>query len=183
MIEALNERLADAKRRYDTAAAELPIFMLDGDEAKARKCRQQREEAAAEAADIKAAIGHLARRERAERDKAEAEHRKEVILRAKRLAADREEAASVVDASLVALEKAVGRHRALGLELSRLLKSADICDDRIARMASQDLRWATWESAPEASELLQVPRAPSRRRRSLEALQAASVPSLPEGKD
>ena len=178
MLERLARRREAAERRCDEAAAAIPAAILDGDERGLRRLRAERRDAAVEADDLGEAIDLAQERERRASEEAEAERRRGLMRDAAALADERERDAAAVDEALAALEAAVVRHRDRGLELSAALRAAGCREDRIARIAGQDMRWATWNAAPTAAGLMQVPRAPAHRRRPLAELQSAAVPAI-----
>ncbi len=179
MLEALQERLAKARAKRDTAAAEVPELLLDGEEAKLKARRRLRDRAAGEVRDIEDAIACLSHRKRKVDEDAEAERKRAAREEAKRIAAERIQAARVVDQALSALEAAVTKHEALGRDLAKAMSAAG-CPEagRISRAASQNLRWAAWRSADTAADLMGVPFANGRRRKSLAELNASSTPRL-----
>lgn len=179
MLEALNERLTKARAKRDTAAAEVPELLLNGEEAKLKARRRQHDQAAGEARDIEDAIACLSRRKQKADEDARAERRRAAREQANGLAAERIEAARVVDQALFALEAAVTKHEALGRDLAKAMAAAG-CPDagRISRAASQNLRWAAWRSAETAADLMGVPFANGHRRKSLAELDASGTPKL-----
>jgi hypothetical protein len=181
MPEGLLERRADAERLFEEAERGIPAAVLDGNKRELERLRGQREEALRDADELGGAIDLAAEREQQAEEEAEAERRRGHAERARALVGERTAAAGAVDAALAGLEAAAAEHRRLGDELARELGLADLGDGgRIARKAKQNMRWAAWNSAPTAAELMEVPFAQARRRRPLAELDATAVPRIEE---
>jgi hypothetical protein len=131
MLKELKRRREDAERRCDEAGAEIPIAILNGDEGKVAELRSERLDAAMEADEVTDAMEAFAEAERAALKEVEAARRRVEREAARELAEARMQAAANVDVALAELESAVLEHRDLGLELSRVLRTAGIADDRI----------------------------------------------------
>ncbi|MHC4342641.1 MAG: hypothetical protein ACYSX0_20795 [Planctomycetota bacterium] len=181
MTETLMRRRADAEQRFEEAKRGIPAALLDGRDEELERLRAQRDEAMRDADELCGAIDLAAERERRAQEEAEAQRRRGHTARARALADERAGAAAAVDAALAALDAAAAEHRRLGDELADELRLAGLGDGgRIARAAKQNMRWAAWNSAPTAAELMEVPFAQSRRRAPLAELDAAAVPRIEE---
>lgn len=167
-VQTLTEARDAAAQSFEELESQIARARLEGDGEALARLRGRRDVAMREADEANDAIALAEERGREDRLASEAARRQEAVAEAKRIAAERLDAAREVDGALAALEAAVSRYRTLGRDLGRLTGSSA----SVARRDSPNMRWAIWAAAPESAELLCVPFANGHRRRSLAQLEA-----------